>query len=139
MNCRSRPATPSVAFGGEERRVDATISIVDGNRTEEVDALRRTPHLACCAAALSKRGPPNVPTYGAMMAGVSDIDGLEDLRRELDDLDTQLMALLLDRQAVIRKVIEFKKPRGIPAVRLDREEAMLARASPDRPPVSPTH
>jgi chorismate mutase len=64
-----------------------------------------------------------------MMAGVSDTDGLEDLRRELDDLDTQLMALLLDRQTVIRKVIEFKKPRGIPAVRLDREEAMLARAS----------
>ena len=63
------------------------------------------------------------------MAAMSDTDSLADFRRELNNVDTQLMALLLERQALIRQVIEFKKPRGIPAVHADREEAMLARAS----------
>jgi chorismate mutase len=63
------------------------------------------------------------------MAAMSDSTSLMDFRRQLDDLDTQLMEVLLERQAVIRAVIAFKKPRGIPAVHPDREETMLARAS----------
>jgi chorismate mutase len=62
------------------------------------------------------------------MAAVTDTFDLADFRRRLDDLDTQLFALLLERQAIIREVIAFKKPRGLPAVHTDREDAMLERA-----------
>jgi chorismate mutase len=66
---------------------------------------------------------------GVRIARVTDTTTLADFRRQLDELDTRLMTLLLERQTVIRQVIEFKKPRGIPAVHLDREDAMLERAS----------
>ena len=60
---------------------------------------------------------------------MTNAETLADFRRQLDDLDLQLMSFLLERQAIIRQVIAFKEKGGIPAVHTDREEKMLARAT----------
>jgi chorismate mutase len=52
---------------------------------------------------------------------------LADIRRRLDDLDTRLGQLLIERGALIREVIAFKQTQGMGVVDRGREDEMLAR------------
>jgi chorismate mutase len=54
-------------------------------------------------------------------------DTLADIRRRLDDLDTRLGHLLIERGALIREVISFKQTQGMGVVDRGREDEMLAR------------
>lgn len=52
---------------------------------------------------------------------------LEDLRRQIDHLDNQLLELLNKRMEVVKKVGEFKKTRNAIIYRPEREKAILDR------------
>ena len=54
-------------------------------------------------------------------------DGLADIRRRLDDLDTRLGQLLIERGRLIGEVIAYKEAHGMGVVDRDREDEMLAR------------
>lgn len=54
---------------------------------------------------------------------------LQELRREIDAVDDQLVALLADRAALVREVWALKRAVGLPLSDPSREEAILARAS----------
>ena len=49
---------------------------------------------------------------------------LDDFRREIDAIDDDILALLGKRFAVVRRVADYKGPRGIPAIIPERIEAV---------------
>jgi 4-amino-4-deoxychorismate mutase len=49
---------------------------------------------------------------------------LDDFRREIDAIDDEILALLGKRFAVVRRVADYKAPRGIPAIIPERIEAV---------------
>ena len=54
---------------------------------------------------------------------------LDALRREIDRLDAQIVPLLLERFAVVRRIGEVKKTEGIPVLNEAREKAVLDKIS----------
>jgi isochorismate pyruvate lyase len=52
---------------------------------------------------------------------------LSDLRRQIDALDSELVALLAKRQRCVERVIEIKRTEKLPARIPDRIEEVLAR------------
>ncbi len=54
---------------------------------------------------------------------------LQDLRKELDELDKEWIALLAKRFAVTEKVGQYKKAHDLPPVDITREEAQFERIS----------
>lgn len=53
---------------------------------------------------------------------------LEELRREIDLVDDQLVAVLADRAALVREVWALKRARGLPLRDPAREQAIVERA-----------
>ena len=51
---------------------------------------------------------------------------LEEYRRQIDAIDTELVTLFLERMAVTQKVGEYKKSRDIPVLDSQREKAVIA-------------
>jgi chorismate mutase len=54
-------------------------------------------------------------------------DALNGIRKRLDDVDTRLVGLLIERGELIREVIDFKRAQGMGVVDRGREDEMLAR------------
>ena len=54
-------------------------------------------------------------------------DALSGIRARLDDVDTRLVGLLVERGGLIREVIDFKRVQGMGVVDRGREDEMLAR------------
>jgi isochorismate pyruvate lyase len=54
-------------------------------------------------------------------------DALSGIRVRLDDVDTRLVGLLVERGELIREVIDFKRTQGMGVVDRGREDEMLAR------------
>jgi isochorismate pyruvate lyase len=52
---------------------------------------------------------------------------LSDLRRQIDDLDSELVALLAKRQRCVERVIEIKRAEKLPARIPQRIDEILAR------------
>lgn len=52
-------------------------------------------------------------------------DKLEDLRRQIDRLDEQILQLLASRMADVRSVGQYKKGRGLPPLDEERWQAVL--------------
>jgi isochorismate pyruvate lyase len=52
---------------------------------------------------------------------------LSDLRREIDELDSELVALLAKRQRCVERVIEIKRAEKLPARVPERIEEVLTR------------
>jgi chorismate mutase len=52
---------------------------------------------------------------------------LEDLRKEIDRIDDQLVKLIADRMSVVREVGEYKKSRGIKPLDESRWQKVLER------------
>ena len=50
---------------------------------------------------------------------------LETLRREIDETDAEICALLSKRFAVVREIGEVKKKKGLPVLNESREKAVL--------------
>ena len=58
---------------------------------------------------------------------------LEEFRRELDRIDSQIGSLLVERVGVVRKVFEWKRRWGLPLHDAEREAAILQRMSESAP------
>ena len=54
---------------------------------------------------------------------------LEELRREIDRIDRELVELFKARMQVCAEVAEYKRVRSLPVLAPDREQALLARVS----------
>ena len=54
-------------------------------------------------------------------------DALSGIRARLDDVDTRLVGLLVERAELIREVIDFKREQSMGVVDRGREDEMLAR------------
>ena len=54
-------------------------------------------------------------------------DTLAELRRAIDGVDDELVALFAKRFALVKDVAEFKKPRGLPAAIPSRVAEVVAR------------
>ena len=50
---------------------------------------------------------------------------IKDLRREIDDIDNQIISLFLQRMAISAKVAEYKKGKNLPILVPDREQEKL--------------
>jgi len=61
--------------------------------------------------------------------------GLEELRREIDAVDDELMGLFVKRMELSRRVAEYKKENGIPVLNAKREADILRRMSEKAGPV----
>jgi chorismate mutase-like protein len=62
------------------------------------------------------------------------MSGLEEFRRQIDEIDERIVALLGNRFAVIREVAAYKSARGISAVlpeRVEEAKNLCARRAPD--------
>lgn len=57
------------------------------------------------------------------------MDTLITYRDEIDAIDNELLSLFAKRFAVVKKVGEYKKEKGLPIVNKSREEAKLASLS----------
>jgi chorismate mutase / prephenate dehydrogenase len=51
---------------------------------------------------------------------------LEDLRREIDNLDTQLVTLLVERREIVERVAQLKKDHDLPVSHPAREENLIS-------------
>lgn len=51
--------------------------------------------------------------------------GLEELRKEIDELDEQILKLIARRKEVVKEIARIKKERGLPVVDVERERAHL--------------
>ena len=65
-------------------------------------------------------------------AGMSDpgpggAGDLEDIRRQIDDVDRRLVALLAERARLVDGVVHYKRAHHMPVVDRGREDLMLAR------------
>ena len=58
---------------------------------------------------------------------------LEKYRQQIDDIDSQLVRLFLDRLEVTGKVGEYKMARGLPVLDSTREKAVIAKRSAQAP------
>ncbi|MBI5635538.1 chorismate mutase [Candidatus Micrarchaeota archaeon] len=65
-------------------------------------------------------GVTNMPASGKNF-------GLDDLRVELNELDSQLVEVISKRVAVVRKVAQLKKANGLALVDLNREKALVGK------------
>jgi hypothetical protein len=54
---------------------------------------------------------------------------LEDYRREIDCIDTELVTMLARRYRLCEEIAQLKKERGIPMMHSQRVEAVLTRCS----------
>ena len=54
---------------------------------------------------------------------------LQELRRQIDDIDAQVAALYRRRMEAARRIGEYKRENGLPVHDAAREEALLARVS----------
>jgi chorismate mutase len=68
------------------------------------------------------------------MAPVTTEPELETLRRQIDDLDTQLLGLVAQRIGVVLQIAEHKLARGLPAYDPGREARLIERLCELRPP-----
>jgi chorismate mutase len=59
---------------------------------------------------------------------------LETLRRQIDDLDTQILGLVAQRVGVVLQIAEHKRARGLPVYDPDREARLIQRLCELRPP-----
>ncbi|KAF5029873.1 Chorismate mutase type II [anaerobic digester metagenome] len=53
--------------------------------------------------------------------------GLQELRAEIDDVDSQILTLILKRRDLISDVISYKKEHNLPVFAPDREQQVLKR------------
>lgn len=53
--------------------------------------------------------------------------GIEELRRQIDSIDDQILTLLNERAELVLKLGSLKKERGLPIRDPDRENTILAR------------
>ncbi|MCD6084247.1 MAG: chorismate mutase [Desulfurococcales archaeon] len=51
--------------------------------------------------------------------------GLEELRKEIDELDEQILKLIARRKEVVKEIARIKKARDLPVVDVERERAHL--------------
>ena len=54
-------------------------------------------------------------------------ESLEDRRRLIDDLDTRLMQILLDRAILVRAIARQKRGQGLEVIDLEREDEIMER------------
>ena len=59
---------------------------------------------------------------------------LESLRRQIDDLDTQILALVAQRVGVVLQIAEHKRARGLAVYDPTREASLIHRLCELRPP-----
>ena len=58
---------------------------------------------------------------------------LQEIRKEIDDIDAQLLPLFCRRMAIMSEVAQAKKAAGIPLTDPSREEAILTRLAAQHP------
>lgn len=54
---------------------------------------------------------------------------LDELRKEINDIDESLLSLYRKRLAAVRRIAEIKKENGIPVTDAERDKIVLARAA----------
>ena len=60
-------------------------------------------------------------------AGPGGAGDLDDIRRQIDDVDRRLVALLAERARLVDGVVHYKRAHHMPVVDRGREDRMLAR------------
>jgi len=55
--------------------------------------------------------------------------GLEDLRREIDGIDEQIVSLFMQRMEVCARVSDYKRAHNLPVLMADRERALLRKVT----------
>lgn len=63
-----------------------------------------------------------------------DTCSLDDLRKEIDGIDTQLVSLLTKRMETVEAVAAYKQSKGIAVLQADREKTLLDRIASLTPP-----
>ena len=56
------------------------------------------------------------------------MDGLDPLRREIDDIDRELVRLFESRMVKVKEIGNVKRKQGLPILDASREEEVLKRA-----------
>lgn len=64
---------------------------------------------------------------GMSDAGPGGAGDLDDIRRQIDDVDRRLVALLAERARLVDGVVHYKRAHHMPVVDRGREDRMLAR------------
>ena len=59
---------------------------------------------------------------------------IDDLRREIDAIDDQLLSLFEQRMAVVNQIAQYKKENSLPVQDTAREQEILSRLSKKAPP-----
>ncbi|MCI8285542.1 MAG: chorismate mutase [Firmicutes bacterium] len=54
---------------------------------------------------------------------------LEDIRRQIDDVDSEMIQLFCRRMELVKGVAEYKIENGLPVLRPERENEILSRVS----------
>ena len=65
--------------------------------------------------------------HDAVMTDVADAGDLDQIRRQIDDVDRRLIALLAERVRLVDGVVHYKRAHHMPVVDRGREDRMLAR------------
>ena len=65
--------------------------------------------------------------HDCLMSDVADAGDLDQSRRQIDDVDRRLIALLAERARLVDGVVHYKRAHHMPVVDRGREDLMLAR------------
>ena len=76
---------------------------------------------------LPKAAPACDVRHDAEMSDVADAGDLDQIRRQIDDVDRRLIALLAERARLVDGVVHYKRAHHMPVVDRGREDRMLAR------------
>jgi chorismate mutase / prephenate dehydrogenase len=85
-------------------------------------SLWATSPLRCSRNQLMSAQQPDSPTA----RGPSPKETIDELRRQIDDLDTQLVNLLVQRRQVVERVAKVKREHDLPASHPAREENLIS-------------